>query len=421
MHDILPKDHLYFSLLKKFIRHRAREAGFKRITTPVLEDMGLIKRAIGESTDIVQKEMFTMERNDKSYVLRPENTAAVMRSYIEHGMSSLPQPIELYYISPMFRAEKPQKGRYRQFFQYGLEIIGESDAALDAQLIHTGWMIMKDAGITDDMVVQLNSIGDKEDREQYKQALKDFFIGKERSLTEVSKKRLETNPLRILDTKDEDEQILLGLAPKIQDYISTEAKEYHELVKEYLDELGVPYVENPNLVRGLDYYNRTTFEYTKKDNPSFAFGGGGRYDGLAEELGGVPTPAIGFAAGMERIIEEMKEQHISVFDKDKIQVFVAHIGGMAKKKSISILAKVRDKGIKTMGSMGKSSILAQMKYANKFNADWALVLGETEVRNNQIIIKNMDTGSQEKVALEDCVEKLVEKIGVENILHYREE
>lgn len=420
MHDILPEDHLFMSVIKKHIRHRAREAGFKRITTPILEDIGLVKQAIGTSSDLVQKEMFTVKQGDQEYVLRPENTSGVVRAYIENGLNERPQPMQFYYIEPMFRNEISQKGRYRQFFQYGLEIIGEQDEALDAQLMHTAYKIFHDIGISKNMTVQLNSIGDVEDRESYKQALRDFFMGKERILTEVSRKHLKTNPLRILDTKDEDEQILISRAPKLKDYLSKDAREYHELVCEYLDILKVPYTQNDTLVRGLDYYNRTSFEFTHDHTPDYAFGGGGRYDGLVESLGGAPdTPAVGFAVGMERVIEEMKAQHISVFDKDKIQVFVANIGTMAKKESLRILSQIRQIGIKAMGSMGKSSVIGQMKYADKFDADWCILLGEKEVRDGKAIIKNMNSGVQDIVKLDNIVEEIIRRIGKANILHYR--
>lgn len=420
MKDILPDEQKYWSFLTKVVRHRARQAGFKRISTPVLEDIQLVSRGVGEDSDlVVQKEMFTIERGDQTLVMRPENTASVVRAYIEHGMSSLPQPIELYYIEPMFRAEKPQKGRYRQFWQYGFEVLGESDPALDAQLVHLAYLIYKDCGIADDMVVQINSIGDVEDRKKYRQALVNYFSGKERNLSDVSKERLKKNPLRILDTKDEDEKILVQLAPKLSEYLSDEAKEYHRLFKEYLEELKVPFIENPFLVRGLDYYNRTVFEFVNKNNTSFAYGAGGRYDYLARMLGGSDTPAVGFAAGMERVIEVMQEKNIDVEDKDELQVFVAQIGPKAKKRSLSMLTEIRAVGIKAIGSMGKSSISSQMKAADKFKAPWCVLLGDQEVYDNQVIIKNMQTGSQDRIAQEKLIDELVKRIGKENIRHYK--
>ena len=365
MHDILPMDQLYMSVLKKHIRYRSREAGFKRINTHILEDIDIINRSLGTESTIVQNQMFTIQQGDKTYALRPENTTSIARAYIEHDMTLLPQPIQLYYMSPMFRSCPKDKKSYQQFFQFGLEVLGEKDATLDAQIIHTGYKILQDAGIADNVVVQLNSIGDYQDRADYKEALQDFFIGKERLLTENSKNHLNNNPLRILQTKDEDEQILLQLAPKIQEFLSKEAQAHYTLVKEYLIELEVPFVEKPNLVRGFDYYNRTTFEFTHKDDTDFVFMGGGRYDDLIETLGGPSTPAIGFAGEMEQIITLMKDSGLSVFNKDKIQVFVGHIGTIAKKQSLSILSQIRDKGIKAMGSMGKSSIPFSNGICNK--------------------------------------------------------
>lgn len=416
VHDILPNDHEYHTYIKKVVRHRCRQAGFRRITTPVFEYTDVFTRSIGEASDIVSKEMYTFEdRKGRSLTLRPENTAGVVRAYIQHGMSNWPQPVELYYIDPFFRYDRPQKGRYRQFWQFGLEVIGESDPALDAQIIFLSWQILEDLGIAHVFTLQLNSIGTAEDRQNYMQALKDFYFGKERSLCADCKKRLEKNPMRLLDCKEEDCQILAQIAPKMADYLSKESKEYHDELKEYLEEMGLEYQENPSLVRGLDYYTKTVFEFwDKTDGSQNAIGGGGRYDGLIELMGGQPTPACGFAAGMERVIANMKREKVRVPRKDDLHVFVAQLGGEAKKKSLPLINELRDNGIKTMGALGKGAIKAQLRLADKFNVPYTVIIGITEVREGTAIIRDMKVGTQKTVAMDEVVNELIKLIGEEN-------
>jgi histidyl-tRNA synthetase len=278
----------------------------------MFEDVEVFTHSIGETSDIVETDMFVFaSKSGKKLALRPENTAGVVRSYIEHGMQQLPQPVMLYYIEPFFRYSRPQKGRYRQFHQFGFELIGESDAAVDAQVIYMSHKINQDLGVADRLSLQLNTIGCPDCRKQYKEDLINYYTGKERSLCADCQKRLHRNPLRLLDCKEEDCQILASMAPKFENVIDKECKEHYELLKEYLDELKVPYQENSHLVRGLDYYTRTVFEFwSKNEGAQNATGGGGRYDGLIEMFGGQPTPAIGYAAGMERVIEYMKEAGI---------------------------------------------------------------------------------------------------------------
>jgi len=417
-HDLLPEDHQYFTMIKKVVRHRARQSGFQRISTPVFESTEVFTRGIGDSTDIVEKEMFSFSSKDgkKNYSLKPESTAGVVRAYIEHGMVSLPQPVQLYYIEPHFRYDKPQKGRYRQFHQLGFEIIGEADPALDVQVINLACKINQDLEIADLLTLQINSIGCKKCRTKYIDDLKNFYYGKERSLCFDCKDRLEKNPLRLLDCKEEDCQILAKMAPKMDKALCPDCQEYHKNVKEFLDELKIPYEENPNLVRGLDYYNRTVFEFwSKKEGSQNAIGGGGRYDDLVEIMGGVQTPAVGFAAGMERLVNYMKEKGIKPIHKDKIQVFVAQLGAVAKKKSLALVDQLRDLGIHVLGAHGKGSIKAQMRMADRFNADWTLLLGQIEVQEGTIIIRDMKKGSQEIISFESVLDEMVKRIGEENL------
>ncbi len=412
-YDILPDYHLYFSFIKKVVRHRCREAGFRRISTPIFENVDVFTHSIGDTSDIVEKEMFVFEsKSGKKLALRPENTAGVVRAYLEHGMHQEPQPVELYYIEPFFRYNRPQKGRFRQFHQFGFEVIGEADPAIDAQIIYLSHKINQDLGIADRLTLQLNTIGCLDCRKQYKEDLVNYYAGKERSLCEDCQNRLHRNPLRLLDCKEEDCQILASMAPKFETVIDAECKEHYTLVKEYLDELKVPYVENSHLVRGLDYYTRTVFEFwSNKEGAQNATGGGGRYDELVEMFGGQPTPAIGYAAGVERTIDYMKEAGIRPPNKDRIHVFIAQLGPIAKKRSLSLLSELREHGINVVGSAGKDSIKSQMRVADRLKAKYSLILGQIEVQEGTIILRNMDKGSQEVVQMDDIVKTVVERIG----------
>jgi len=421
VHDILPDDHLYFSFIKKVVRHHCRRAGFRRISTPIFENIELFNRSIGGSSDIVEKEMFVFEsKSGKKFALKPEGTAGVVRAYLEHGMQQLPKPVELYYIEPPFRYNRPQKGRYRQFHQFGIELIGESDPAIDAQIIYIAHRINQDLGIADRLTLQLNTIGSQEDRAQYKEDLINYYTGKERSLCEDCKRRMHENPMRLLDCKKEDCQILASMAPKLETVMSDESKAHFKLVKEYLDELGVAYELNDTLVRGLDYYTHTVFEFWSKHQGSQnATGGGGRYDGLIEEMGGQNTPAVGYAAGMERSIEYMKEAGIIPPNKDNVEIFVAQLGLVAKKKSLPLINKLRDRGINTFGAVGKSSMKAQMSLADRLNARYSLILGEVEVREGKIILRDMQRGSQETIAFDGIVDKMTELLGGKSLSEKR--
>ena len=422
VNDILPRDHEYYTYLKKIIRHRCRQAGFRRVTTPIFEFTEVFARGIGEGTDIVSKEMYVFEdKAGRSLALKPESPAGVVRAYIENGMSNWPQPVELYYIEPHFRYDKPQKGRYRQFWQFGIEVIGEKDAALDAQIIQLSRLVIEDCGVYPLVELHINNIGDFESREKYAEALKNHYIGKERSLCDSCNDRLHSNPLRLLDCKAEDCKILAQLAPKASEYISKESKEYHEKVLEYLEELGIDYIENPMLVRGLDYYNQTVFEFTVTDNKGQqnSVCGGGRYDGLTELMGGVPdTPAVGFAMGLERMIELMKRENIRVPSKDNLHIFVAQLGDVAKRKCLSLISELREHGIKTVGALGKGSMKAQMRLADKFGVPYSLILGITEVRDGTIILRDMEKGKQEIIPIEKAIEKVIEVIGEKNLDTY---
>lgn len=419
--DLLPADHDLYTLIKKSVRHRGRQSGFRRITTPTMEETGVFERGLGESTDVVSKEMFTMEsRSGKLMTLKPEATAGIVRAYIEHGMQTLPQPVQLYSIEPQFRYDRPQKGRYRQFHQYDFEVLGERDPSIDAQIIHMSWKILQDLGIEDRLDIQINTLGTPIVRKKYTEALKDFFYDKKQHLSADSQKRLETNPLRILDSKDEDDQILVSMAPKMKDFMDEESTKFYEAVKSYLKELKVPFYENESLVRGLDYYCDTVFEvWDRSLGSQNAVGGGGRYDGLGTVLGSPnPIPAFGCAFGVERVMGHMKDSGIETPNKDGVQVFVAQLGEEAKKKAIKIATELRDMGIHAVGGMGKSSMKAQLKMADKRNAPWAIILGEVEVREEIAILRNMKLGKQHKVEMKDLYKEILSLVGKENLDTY---
>lgn len=418
--DILPDNQDIFTLIKKVVRHRGRQSGFRRISTPIMEETGVFTRAMGESTDVVSKEMFSMEsRSGKSMTLKPEATAGIVRAYIEHGMKSLPQPVQLYSIEPQFRYDRPQKGRYRQFHQCNFEVLGERDPSIDAQIIHMVWKILQDLKIENRLDLQINTLGSKEVREKYAEALRDFFYDKKQHLSPESQERLEKNPLRILDSKDEDDQILVSMAPKMKDFLDEESIEFYNNVKEYLTDLNVPFYENESLVRGLDYYSDTVFEiWDRSLGAQNAVGGGGRYElGLA--LGNAdPIPAFGMALGAERIMGHMEEAGIEVPSKDTVDVFVAQLGNEAKKKAIRVATDLRDMGIHAIGGMGKSSMKAQLKMANKRNAPWTVILGEVEVREGIAIIRDMKEGKQVKVRMEELYDEILTRIGSDNLDTY---
>lgn len=420
IHDILPKDHEFFTFIKKVVRHRCRQAGFRRITTPILEYTEVFDRSIGSDTDIVSKEMYTFQdKSGRSLTLKPEGTAGVVRAYLQAGMKEWPQPVELYYIEPHFRYDRPQKGRYRMFWQYGVEIIGESDPALDVQCIFLAYKIFNDLGVADRFTLQINNIGSQKSRAKYKEALVNHYIGKERNLCEDCKRRLQTNPLRLLDCKKEDCQILAQLAPKFEQYRLPEDQDFHKKVKEFLTELGITYTENPQLVRGLDYYTQTVFEFWDREEGSQnAVGGGGRYDGLVELMGGQPTPGVGFAIGIDRLIAQMKAVNIKVPSKDEVHIFVAQLGDEAKKKCLRLIDELRERGVRTVGALGKGSMKAQLRLADKFKVPYTLILGLTEVREDRIIIRDMSKGQQRHVPMEDVVEEVVDLIGEENLDTY---
>lgn len=403
MVDILPDDVRKWQALEQIIRDEAEIFNLEEIRTPIMEQTELIVRGLGQLTDIVSKEIFSFSRGDDNYVLRPELTAPVVRAYVEHHMEQRGGSQKLYYIGPMFRAERPQKGRQRQFHQFGMEVIGTDDPVADVEVIAFMIHIYKKVGIKN-TTLKLNSIGDPESREVYKKALKDHLKPNFDELSEVSKERFEKNPLRILDSKEEEDQPFIDSAPVITDYLNEHSITHYKKVKEYLNELEIPYEEDPYLVRGMDYYTQTAFELISPDLGSQdALAGGGRYDLLVEEIGGQPTPAVGFAAGMERLMIACEELGITLGDEKKVDVYIVTLGDEAREWGVKNLPKLREKGLSaTMDYKGRS-MKAQMKDANRENARFALIVGENELKEGKFTFRNMTESDESSLTFEEIL------------------
>ncbi len=415
MRDILPQDQKYWEKVKEVSQKIAKDYGYRRIDTPIIEATELFVRGVGLETDIVGKEMFSfIDQGNNKLTLRPEATASIVRAYIQHGMLNQTQPVKVFYSGPMFRHEKPQSGRHRQFFQFGYEAVGETNPALDAQLVLIGWNCLNELGL--ETVVQVNSIGCPICREEYKKKLVKFLKSKSKLLCEDCRKRLVKNPLRVLDCKDEGCRSVREEAPQILDYLDEECKKHFMSVVEYLDELDIPYILNPWIVRGLDYYNRTIFEYWAADDEDGknALGGGGRYDGLVQLLGGrEPTPACGLAMGMDRIVAKIREKEITVPEIYQPEVFLAQLGLAAKKKAFVLYEKLRKADFRIAQSFHKDNLKSQLESANRLKVKITLILGQKEVSDNTILIRDMEGGIQEIVdfnKVEEETKKRLEKI-----------
>ncbi len=399
MKDILPDEQLYWEMVRSKVKSIARNYGFYRIDTPIVESTSLFKRGVGEDTDIVSKEMysFVTEGGDK-LSLRPENTAGIARSYIEHGMLNLPQPVKLYYIGPFFRHDNPQAGRYRQFWQFGFEAVGESEPVIDAQLIAISFYVLKDLGL--EVEIHINSVGDDNCRPQYLKILKKYYQDRKDELCHDCVNRLAKNPLRILDCKNKKCQSLSEEAPQIVDHLCEDCKNHFMAVLEYLDELDVKYNLNPHIVRGLDYYTKTAWEIflpSNEEGKLNALGGGGRYDDLIEILGGRPTPAVGFAIGVERVIAKMQENKIAPTPASDFDIYIAQLGIEARKKALKLFEELRQDGFQVTENMSKKGLKDQLDVADKRGAKYTLILGQKEISDGTVLIRDMENGVQEIV------------------------
>lgn len=412
MHDILPGEQPWWEKIKKVSQDIANFYNFARIDTPILEPIELFERGTGMNTDIVEKEMFTLRtRGGDKLALRPENTPGIVRAFFEHGMSRLPQPVKLYYFGPFFRYQQPQFGRFRQFNQIGFEILGgEEDPVYDAQIILAASRLLEELKIKKPSV-QVNSLGCRNCRQVYRKKLTDYYKKVFNKLCKDCRRRLTLNPLRLLDCKDEDCEKLKEKAPIMLDYLCPPCRNHFREVLEYLDEVSLSYNVNTRLVRGLDYYNRTVFELFS-EGYTIALGGGGRYDYLGEMIGVRKNSlsAIGCALGAEAIIEVMKAQEIPGIPKLRAKVFFIQIGKPAKKRGFSLLEEFHKAGIRVNESLGKESLKAQLKAADKEQAELALILGQCEVFEDNIIIRDMKSGVQETVPLAKVVDEVKRRI-----------
>ncbi len=398
--DILPKEQPYWRYIEQKVVNICQLYGYERIDVPAFEDTGLFSRSIGEETDIVQKEMYTFkDRGGNKLTLRPEGTAPVCRAYLEHGMHNLPQPVKLYYIGSIFRYERPQAGRYRQHYQFGYEAIGDDDPALDAEVIDMAWQFFSCLNLRHLSLV-LNSIGCKQCRPEYLAALKSYYTNYIHDLCPDCKTRFKRNPLRLLDCKKPVCQQIAISAPKSTDYLCPQCDEHFKQVKRYLGLLQIPFKLDHCLVRGLDYYTRTVFEVQPEaEGAQSTLGGGGRYDDLIEELGGRPTPAIGFASGIERIILNLKKQGISIPALPRPKVFIAYIGDDARDEAIKLSARLRKDSIGVIETVGNKSLKAQLRLANNLGASHTVIIGDQEVKTGTVILRDMTTSEQKTIPL----------------------
>ncbi len=420
MRDVLPDEQAAWTFILSAAIRRAENFGFQQLQTPLVEAKSLFVRGVGETSDIVEKEMFGVNRvgtrsvdskegkADDELVLRPEPTAGIVRSYIEHGLHTWPQPVKLFLIGPMFRYDRPQKGRYRQFSQFDAEVLGDAEPLTDALVILLLWQICQDLALTDAIVVELNSIGDASCRPKIRKALVAYYKPHVAELCADCQHRLTTNPLRLLDCKHDQCQPLKKGAPAIIDNLCADCRTHFMTVLEYLDGAGIRYDLNPFLVRGLDYYTRTVFEIRDRadEQRQSSLASGGRYDSLVELLGGPATPAIGFGIGLERLVEKLEEKGIEPPPQRGTDVLIIQLGDKARRAALPLVVRLGKLGIAATVAIGKESLKAQLRAADKMNAKLALIIGQRESIDGTIIVRDLRDGTQETVDADD-VERIV--------------
>ncbi len=422
--DILPDDQKFWRYLREIVEKKCESFGCGRIDTPAFEYAEVFKKSLGDESDIISKEMYEVSRTSnttekseteekRTLVLRPEMTAAVARAYIQHGMKAWPQPVKLYYEGQLFRYNRPQNGRFRQFNQFGIEIFGDSDPFTDASVIFLAYQIMNKLGLGKDIVIDINSVGCPSCRPKMKKKLVEYFEKFLPTLCPDCNRRYATNPLRILDCKEEKCQRIMAGAPQLMDLLCTDCKGHFKSVLENLDNLQIPYNLNSRLVRGLDYYTKTVFEFfdSRDTNHQTALLGGGRYDGLLKMFGQPATPAIGFAAGMERLIERIKEKGIEVPELKSVDICIVQIGEKAQKKCLPLATELEEKGYDAACILGKESLKGQLRLASRMRAKFALIIGQREVLDNSVIVRDMDDSSQETVKMSKLYDVLATKFG----------
>ena len=408
--DILPDEIKKWNYLSDIVNSAMKNFNYKEIRTPVFEETALFSRGIGEATDIVSKEMYTfLDRSETRITLKPEMTASVVRAYVEHSINKQQNLSKFFYISPMFRQERPQAGRFRQFHQFGAEVLGSSNPALDAEMIILAYDILNRLGLGG-LSVKINSLGVPTSREKYKEVLRRYLQEKKSGLSDESKTRFESNIMRIFDSKDERDKVIMENAPLLMEHLDDESLEHFEEIKQLLLAAKIPYEIDPKLVRGLDYYTHTTFEITSESVGSQnALCGGGRYDLLVEQLGGAPTPGVGFAAGMERILLACENQGLLNLPDDEIDIYIALLNKELKNEAYSLAVFFRRENFSVELDYSQRSVKAQMREANKINAKYVLFLGGDENEDGKVTLKNMSEGVQE-IYDKDELNKIINKI-----------
>jgi histidyl-tRNA synthetase len=420
MKDVLPQSQSYWEQVRRVSERLARDYGFSRIDTPLVEYANLFVKSIGQGTDIVEKEMYTfVTKGGDKVALRPEFTAGICRSFIQNGMHLLSKPVKLFSIGPVYRYDRPQEGRYREHYQANFDAFGEQDPILDAQIIQIANRLVQNLGIKL-VQIQVNSIGCPVCRKDYKELLVNYLESKKAKLCKDCKNRMAVNPLRVLDCKEDKCSQVAAAAPQSIDHLCDDCRTHFKTLLEYLDELDLPYIINPHLVRGLDYYTKTVFEIWSgtEEGHKLSLGGGGRYDKLIKSMGGEDTPAIGFGVGLERLIMEMKNVQAKPYKPAKPKVFLAQLGNLAKKKSLKLFSELERNGILTAESFGRGSLKSQLKVANKLGVEITLILGQKETLDGTVIVKNMSTGVQETVSADKLVDLIKKRLKADNVIVY---
>ncbi len=405
--DILPDTVGDWNYIEKEIRELCRRFGYSEIRTPIFEHTELFQRGIGEGTDVVDKEMYTFtDRGDRSITLRPENTASAVRAYLQNKLYAESNLVKLFYIGSMFRYDRPQAGRMREFHQFGVEALGEANPAVDAEVILLAMSLLEGFGLKD-LELSINSVGCPKCRSQYRTMLQDFFRDKLDDLCEDCRSRFDRSPLRILDCKKDSDKSYMADAPKITDCLCEECGDHFQKLQQHLTNAGVKFQHDPRLVRGLDYYTKTAFEIKYPPlGAQSAVAGGGRYDGLIEEMGGNPTPAVGFATGLERLLLALESQNLLPEKHRSVDAYVVALGENAQAEGFKLLNSLRQAGLSAAMDFAGRSMKAQMKQANKLNASYAIILGDDEIAEGVAMVRSMSDSSQEKIAMESVVEKV---------------
>ncbi|MEE8442808.1 MAG: histidine--tRNA ligase [Dehalococcoidia bacterium] len=408
--DLLPQEQQYWRYVQDCAVDVCRRFGYKRIDTPVFEAAGLFVRGVGSETDVVQKETYTFEdRGGDLLTLRPEGTAPVCRAYLEQGMANLPQPVRLYYFCPIFRYDRPQAGRYRQHHQFGIEAIGDGDPTIDAEVIQVGWTVTQELGLRG-LSLLINSIGDSECRPAYLQALKTYYQEHLDHLCDDCRVRYANNPLRLLDCKRETCQHYAHEAPRSANHLCAACQEHWDTLQRYLKLVGIPYTIDHRLVRGLDYYTRTVFEIQPAEEGSQnTVVGGGRYDGLVQQLGGRPTPGIGFGSGIERFVMNLKRQQIALPEESSRPLVIVHHGEQALVPGLELATRLRQAGLTVLMAPAGRSVRSQMRYASAMEARFTLILGEAELAQGTVAVRDMDAGTQEEATQAELLAYIQDK------------